>query len=534
MRVFTPWFMLKLCVTILSFYMGVEYGKAGFQLGILAGQGSSTTWSSKCATGQERPVIVVEDEPEANAKPCTGPKVYDHCVTSPYGDHSFLHLTPPKTDIPNFIFSFLHHPASPAKFNYILTQEEDWPEERPLETKCQKLYMTRTGSRSSQPNKCVAVARIPPGLESIVQHSYRTGYTALLTNQYQADYSRSNSIEEEQALLPSLLKELPVLLREFRRKMGEPVISSGPDQGQRRTAIVMVANEGVMDLVLNFFCSAEASFVDVKNVVVFVGTEHYVPLIESLGGNAIYSPALGSMPKSAAAGYLDNTFSRMMWFKTTSVFLALNAGFDVLFQDVDLVWIADPIPYLRSLDYDVSFMDDGARTPRYTPFFVNSGFYYMKHNARTLFFMEKMMKCSASEIGYTHSHQSVLTRHIAEVHHLAGLKVFVLDMELFPSGQAYHEKKKYLAKILAHTYMPFVFHMCWTDNRDNKLVYFKEIKLWYVKENDDVCNVAPKMLQHAFLEGERGVKQAVMSRCCMKERYWQSLGTPPPVSSSKS
>ncbi len=32
------------------------------------------------------------------------------------------------------------------------------------------------------------------------------------------------------------------------------------------------------------------------------------------------------MPAHAAGGYLDHTFSRMMWFKTTSVYLALNAG----------------------------------------------------------------------------------------------------------------------------------------------------------------------------------------------------------------
>jgi len=141
----------------------------------------------------------------------------------------------------------------------------------------------------------------------------------------------------------------------------------------------------------------------------------------------------------------------MMWFKTTSIFLATSCGFDALFQgatqypshasarpslpplphvlllfrpaDVDLVWTQSPLPYLRALDADISFMDDGARTPRYTPFFVNSGFYFVKHNPRTLYFQEKMMKTSACEIGRTHSHQSVLIRHLAESHHLAGLKV---------------------------------------------------------------------------------------------------------------
>lgn len=37
--------------------------------------------------------------------------------------------------------------------------------------------------------------------------------------------------------------------------------------------------------------------------------------------------------------HVTDTFSRMMWFKTTSVFLALSAGFEVMFQDVDLVWL---------------------------------------------------------------------------------------------------------------------------------------------------------------------------------------------------
>ena len=177
-----------------------------------------------------------------------------------------------------------------------------------------------------------------------------------------------------------------------------------------------------------------------------------------------------------------------------------------MFQDVDLVWTQNPIPYLRSLDADISFMDDGARTPRYTPFFVNSGFYFVKYNARTMYFQEKMMKTSACEIGRTHSHQSVLIRHISESHHLGkhlllfvlflhflsskihpmitsyfycsdllsplfcsqysvllvGLKVTVLDKDLFPSGEAYHERKPFLNKVIARTYAPYVFHMCWT------------------------------------------------------------------------
>jgi hypothetical protein len=58
-----------------------------------------------------------------------------------------------------------------------------------------------------------------------------------------------------------------------------------------------------------------------------------------------------------------------MWFKMVSVYIAIASGFDVLFQDVDLIWLKDPIPILKALPGDMSFMDDGARTPRYTPYF---------------------------------------------------------------------------------------------------------------------------------------------------------------------
>jgi hypothetical protein len=193
---------------------------------------------------------------------------------------------------------------------------------------------------------------------------------------------------------------------------------------------------------------------------------------------------------------------------------------------------ADPFPYFAELEEDILFMDDGARTPRYTPFFVNSGFYFVKYNERTLYMFEKMMKCGASEIGQTHSHQSVLIRHIAEAHHLFGLKVFVLDNSLFPSGQTYHENKKQVNKIIARTFRPFVFHMCWTSNRVDKVVYFKEMGLWYLPAaqdgrgggSRDVCNSGKDMLQYALTYGKGSA--SIRDKCCLRGKYWPAEEEP--------
>ena len=52
-----------------------------------------------------------------------------------------------------------------------------------------------------------------------------------------------------------------------------------------------------------------------------------------------------------------DTFSRMMWFKTTSVYLALSAGFEVMFQDVDLVWLKGKLLYYLCEQMKLWFMN---------------------------------------------------------------------------------------------------------------------------------------------------------------------------------
>ena len=195
-------------------------------------------------------------------------------------------------------------------------------------------------------------------------------------------------------------------------------------------------------------------------------------------------------------------------------------------------------------------MDDGARTPRYTPFFVNSGFYYIKYNAKTRYFQEKMLKCAASEIGYTHSHQAFMIRQLSEAVALYGIDVFVLDLDTFPSGifthncvfsrayvalhmlihtymlcvivgVQYHHNRGYLNKILQKTIRPFVFHMCWTDNRVDKVRYFKIMNMWYLPE-DKQCTDSSKMFSYAtstLFGMSTQKKMPITSLCCYPTRW---------------
>ena len=65
--------------------------------------------------------------------------------------------------------------------------------------------------------------------------------------------------------------------------------------------------------------------------------------------------------KKAAEKYADGVFGSMMWMKTFAVFLGLEAGVDVLFQDVDLVWLQNPVR---------------VRVKRYEPDLTHASFVY--------------------------------------------------------------------------------------------------------------------------------------------------------------
>lgn len=93
-----------------------------------------------------------------------------------------------------------------------------------------------------------------------------------------------------------------------------------------------VANEGVMDLVLNFMCSCKEANIDISSLVIFVGQKEYVPVLQSMGAKAMFNEALGPIPNKAADQYGDLVFAHLMWLKATSIYVASAAGFDVLFQ----------------------------------------------------------------------------------------------------------------------------------------------------------------------------------------------------------
>ena len=61
-----------------------------------------------------------------------------------------------------------------------------------------------------------------------------------------------------------------------------------------------------------------------------------------------------------------------------------------------------------------------------------------------------------------------------------GLRVQILPKRDFPSGKMYHHQRPYMLEIRSGAVVPFVFHMCWTESRRQKVEYLKLENMWFV------------------------------------------------------
>ena len=321
--------------------------------------------------------------------------------------------------------------------------------------------------------------------------------------------------EKGRMLLQKKMNPLLEALPSLEQYVLERLRSRGLHPGDN--VVVMVVNAGEMDIFANFICSCVKYKINLENMVVFAGSDDIIPLIHAFGVIGIYhEESFANVARRASYEYLDPIFIDMMWYKSFSVWLLLKMGFHVLFQDVDLVWFKDPFPYFeekrldyeRKFSYDIPestdfitgenshdlfnflfqqnaetvstvsenshntslrtgkhvvvtpdgfFSDDGQRSLRYSPFYANSGFYYLRANERMIYFTWSIMSAFAL-LHITGSHQNIFTVKLMEGLEFP-IKMTMLPMNDFPSGAKYSHDRPFMRAIKDGHEYPYVFHM---------------------------------------------------------------------------
>ena len=79
---------------------------------------------------------------------------------------------------------------------------------------------------------------------------------------------------------------------------------------------------------------------------------------------------MATIPKEDSQIYADTTFADVMSVKVVCVQLVNELGYDLIFQDVDVVWFKSPIDFFQDKSlptFDMYFQDDGNRQMRFAP-----------------------------------------------------------------------------------------------------------------------------------------------------------------------
>lgn len=78
------------------------------------------------------------------------------------------------------------------------------------------------------------------------------------------------------------------------------------------------------------------------------------------------------------------------------------------------------------------------------------------------------------------SHQIALVALLSEHTSLHGMKTKVLsrDTDEFPGGHAFHYRRDFMHDLFEGKVKPYIFHMSWTLNKDNKQKFFRQIGDW--------------------------------------------------------
>lgn len=307
--------------------------------------------------------------------------------------------------------------------------------------------------------------------------------------------------------LVSYLTTIDDVLKELK-----PVAEKVAAHNKHNTIIVLVCNLGHAEMLFNFVCHARAQGLEdaLSNILLFSTDIETHQLATSMGLTSFYNEAVfGSVPSKAAKQYGDVIYSKIMGAKVYCVHLISMLGFDLLFQDIDVIWFKDPLEWFHkedspSKDFDMVFQDDGARTLFYAPYSANTGFYFVRNNAQTKFFWNSLLYLG-DQIMSQSSHQNVLIVLLAEHASLYGLKVktWNKNAEEFPGGHAYHQRKDFMKGLAARKNRtlgepiadglepvdPYIFHMSWTNDKTDKLKFFAQMGDWYLKDTcTDVQN----------------------------------------------
>jgi hypothetical protein len=193
-----------------------------------------------------------------------------------------------------------------------------------------------------------------------------------------------------------------------------------------------------------------------------------------------FSQSAVAATSNAYADYGTRTFIEINWCKVHYLRWLLKRHDHVVYADVDVGWIADPLPYLRSVSkfFPMAFQTESQ--PRFPPVLC-WGFLSLKRCFATRWFLRAVQKFHRALPPDSPSvnQQELCTMWLAE-HPQWIEKIYLLPEALFLNGLGYRNliSAPTTTATMTGTVTPFIFHANWTVGLEDKRALMRQTGTW--------------------------------------------------------
>jgi hypothetical protein len=247
--------------------------------------------------------------------------------------------------------------------------------------------------------------------------------------------------------------------------------------------LAMTFNAPFATLFENWHQGCRQHGIDVRrSTIVFPMDEEAKSAAERLGYTAFFDPeSYGEYEKNPEAGFGSGQWVHCLFMKNAVMGDMLATGRDVLFQDADVVWRRDPLPYLRdkaNLERWDFMFQKGALNPIFQPLHYNSGFVYARNNEFSRLTWERVL--DNQRFVYVYRSQQAPLNIMMSVLRERGLRTCSLDESLFVNGHMIPVNPKPDSGPLHPN--AFMIHFNWNDGLATKLDRLRDNGVWYLDD----------------------------------------------------
>lgn len=221
--------------------------------------------------------------------------------------------------------------------------------------------------------------------------------------------------------------------------------------------ILLTVNNAFFDFFVNWYWYYKKLDLNLPITIIADDDESFKKLKSAYNSCSVLRSGLNI---SGAQDYKTKQYKILVSTRPQHILQLLQNGNDVLYADVDSVWVKNPLPFLNKT-YDISIQSDG-------PSNLCTGFMAIKSNSKTI---DVIQQWHDLLVGQPNTNQQSFNKAIRS----SKVSYMALNSLYFPSGKQYF--KNYDEKERSQA---VVVHNNWIVGHDVKKKRFKKFNLWRV------------------------------------------------------